>query len=489
MTGKCFVVAFGHGQVSAQLVSPQEASERLRNLVDTACKAKGSRFTRNTRVSVAPGGVMFALRDDELSRTLELCQAVAAQLEHQARTHTTLLPVCAAITYGHLRQVDVLGFSSNFEGWPAIAAARVVAKLAPGECAIEQSVWQFSSVLRDCSAAQPVEGKAHDKPFQIRIHQRIKFPVTSHAQTLLMPPVPPQEPPPPQLTPYEEFTRTVRQRLHDILQRSHMQVVREALTGQGSGVAAEDILAPAQPDALLAAMDHLYHAAQQCLPHLRQQPPNVQQCMRHGLRELLGWQALLIMNREQLQAQQLAFDPNQQNLRKDIPLHLEAGIEVLVSSLGERAADFVLKVDNQQRSRVVGRTAFLADELEHGLTHTDQLTGVLQRIWGEVRKPEPPPPAFGTDEIGLLRARLQTNERRDKSCYYIAVPRASAHALTVDRVLLERLHAVLPTLRLMYLISSDSAGILLIDEYLFNEAIETFLRLLADQEDNAGATP
>ncbi|MGE3536066.1 MAG: hypothetical protein AB7N91_01370 [Candidatus Tectimicrobiota bacterium] len=486
MTGAYFVVVFGHGTASKHLEAPQEAAEYLRRLVGTAWQAKAARFQDRVRVSIAPGGVMVAFQDSQPDRAVELCEAVVAQLQHQSTTHLALPPVCAAITHGYMRQIDDPDFGSNFEGSPAIAAARVMAKLAPGECAVERSVWEFSTLLNRCHTAKTVDGKAHDKPFHICIHQHIQFPTQVHSPAF--PHAVPAEPPPVRLTPTPEFTQTVRQRLRDILQRPHMQEVREAIVGQGDGTAAEILLAPDQPETLLEAMDRLYHATKNCLARLQQASLRERQSLQHSLREIIGWQALLIMNREQLQAQQLAFHPRQDGLKKEIPLRLEAGIEVLVSSIGERAADFVLKVDNQQRTRVVGRHSFQADELEHGLSPTDQWTGVLQRIWSEVMKPEPPPREFSPDDIGRLQARLKGNERRSNSYYYIAVPPASAHALLVDRVLIERLHQTLPTLRLMYLIGPGQAGILLIDEYDFNEAVETFLRLLEDRDSETEAT-
>lgn len=209
MTGACFVVAFGHG--SAPITVSQESAADLRDLVHNACEAKTPRFKPRVRASVAPGGVMLALYDAEPKRTIELCEAVAAQLEHQARNHTTPLPVCAAITHGYLRQVDVLGFSSNFEGWPAIAAARVVAKLAPGECAIEQSVWGFTDLAAQYSTVRNVEGKAHDAPFQVRIHQWLRFPTPR-----LRPaeePVTDAQPP----LPYTEVAQQARQRITELL--------------------------------------------------------------------------------------------------------------------------------------------------------------------------------------------------------------------------------------------------------------------------------
>ena len=82
---------------------------------------------------------MYALPDGNPDRVVELCQAVAGQLEHQASTQHVMPAVCAVITHGLLRSLDVLGLSTNFEGWPAIAAARVLAKLSPGVLAVEES--------------------------------------------------------------------------------------------------------------------------------------------------------------------------------------------------------------------------------------------------------------------------------------------------------------------------------------------------------------
>lgn len=423
MTSTCFVVAFGHGTDSEHSESPRDMAEALRNLVETACKAKGRRFSTQSSVSVAPGGVMFALADDEPDRAVELCQAVMAQLEHQATTHQALPPVCAAITHGSLRQVDVLGFSSNFEGWPAIAAARVVAKLEPGELAIEQSVWEFASVLRDCGDPKPIPGKAHDTPFQVRIHRRIQFPTTVATAGAAAAAAASR-----QLAPYEAFAQTVRQQIHAILERSHMQEIREAITAQSHEVSPEDILVPAQPEALLEAMDSLHQATESCRPGWQAQPPATQKLLKQSLKDIVGRQALLIMNCEQLQA--LALDPQQDGLTRDIPLAMEAGLEVLVSSLGERAADFVLRIDNQQRARVIGRTSFLADELEHGLAHTDQLTGLLQRIWSEVMKPGAATTVIrpGGNRAAPGQAQNERKAREELLLYYCPAQRSACPA-------------------------------------------------------------
>jgi len=86
MADFAFVVAFAHKGESEIGGSPQAMAAHLRNLLDTALKATPRTFSNNISVSVAPGGVMFALRDSNPDRAVALCQAVAGQLEHQAGT-------------------------------------------------------------------------------------------------------------------------------------------------------------------------------------------------------------------------------------------------------------------------------------------------------------------------------------------------------------------------------------------------------------------
>src|SRR5262245_17542252 len=124
-----FLVAFGHGQGAP--LTPK-TSEALRFLIDDASGVTFGRFPNDVKTSVAPGGVMLAFPDADPRRAVHLCAAVQSQLEHAVRTQDTVIPVCAVLTGGELREVNVLGYSSNFEGFPAIAAARILAKLPTG---------------------------------------------------------------------------------------------------------------------------------------------------------------------------------------------------------------------------------------------------------------------------------------------------------------------------------------------------------------------
>ena len=172
-----FLVAFGHGQgPSLTMESPARTSEALRFLIDDACDASFGRFPNDVMTSVAPGGVMLAFPDAEPVRALHLCSAVQGQLQHAVNTHDTIVPVCAVLTGGELREVNVLGYSSNFEGPPAIAAARILAKLPTGLFAVEQAVWDFRYLGRQLGAPETLEGKHRGEAFSVRVHQQITFP-------------------------------------------------------------------------------------------------------------------------------------------------------------------------------------------------------------------------------------------------------------------------------------------------------------------------
>ena len=106
-----------------------------------------------------------------------------------------------------------------------------------------------------------------------------------------------------------------------------------------------------------------------------------------------------------------------------IPLQLEAGIEVMVASLGERAAAFTLKYDARQGFRAIGRGGFLADDLEKDIGPSDQLTEVLRRIWKVVMQTEDAPMPFGDTERKRSEARLKGREARKETRYSPAAQR------------------------------------------------------------------
>ncbi len=80
---------------------------------------------------------------------------------------------------------------------------------------------------------------------------------------------------------------------------------------------------------------------------------------------------------------------------------------------------------------------------EDGIVHHDHFQGLLKHIWGEVMKPDPIPMVVGPDEIGHLQARLRGKERREKRCYYIAIPAEPSHPLRMDKMILTRLQEAL----------------------------------------------
>ncbi len=194
-----FLVGFGHGKDAALTAPLQETAANLRSLLDTACAATFGGFPADVQASVAPGGVMLAFPDTNPDRVVQLCEAVVSQLDHDRMTGTTILPVCAVITHGLLRPVDVLGYHTNFEGRPAIAAARILAALPPGYLAVGDSAWQFPYLAQYLGEEQRLPGKHAVEAFSVRLHQRVRFPVTS-------PPKPPTTIPNPSTTLHNPFT-------------------------------------------------------------------------------------------------------------------------------------------------------------------------------------------------------------------------------------------------------------------------------------------
>ena len=170
-----FVVVFGHGKNAVLTEPPQQTAETLRNLIDIACNATFERFPDRVVTSVAPGGVMLAFPDDNPARAEQLCEAVMVQLTHAEETQSTVPPVCAVITHGPMRSVDVFKDQTNFEGPPAIAAARILAELSSGCLAVEESVWKFKTLFQHLGEKQRLTGKHEGEAFSVRIHKHIRF--------------------------------------------------------------------------------------------------------------------------------------------------------------------------------------------------------------------------------------------------------------------------------------------------------------------------
>lgn len=173
-----FLVAFGPSEGLASSLQSDELTDELRALINEACHAAFGVFPKNVMTSVGPAGVMVALPDASPERVIRLVDAVKARVAHAARTRVQTIPVCAVITFGPMKSVDVLGYSSNFEGRPAIAAARILSKLRSGLLAVEESAWVFEPLARHLGEALRIEGKHQGEGFSIRLHRENIFPTS-----------------------------------------------------------------------------------------------------------------------------------------------------------------------------------------------------------------------------------------------------------------------------------------------------------------------
>lgn len=278
----------------------------------------------------------------------------------------------------------------------------------------------------------------------------------------------------------DAFARKVRSEIHTLLHRPHLQALHDAIAQQTGAASAADGLVPLQPAPLLEALDYLHHATKSCLQQLAEWDPDRIAPTKAAARDIFGWLVVLAVNREQVHAAGLAFDPWQGGLNVKIPLVSEAGIEVFVSSLGDRSAIFDLKYDNRNIPRVVGKGSFAADDLELGIGYSDQVTEILKRIWVVVTGFESPPHPFGEQEQKRLQAKLSARERRKESYNYITVSSGQSSSPLVDGALLTRLLQALPSLSIIYFGGAQGEEILLLDEYDLWESIEAFLLMLRD---------
>ncbi|MDH3598669.1 MAG: serine protease, partial [Candidatus Tectomicrobia bacterium] len=180
---------------------------------------------------------------------------------------------------------------------------------------------------------------------------------------------------------FTQDLQTIRQRIHDRLQPAPVKGLREALVQELDTDAVARALVPSHPDQLVDALDHLHQATESCL-----QPPAAPDADRleaitAAAREIFGWLIVLAVDHQQAQAAGHDFDPWQGGMQVDIPLNSEAGIEALVSALGDRAAAFKLTYDHHHSPRVSGAHSLIPDELELGIGPSDQLREILKRIW------------------------------------------------------------------------------------------------------------
>jgi hypothetical protein len=107
------------------------------------------------------------------------------------------------------------------------------------------------------------------------------------------------------------------------------------------------------------------------------------------------------------------------------------------------------------------------------------LKGILQRIW-VATKIEGEAPNDLEQLKRKLKPKLEGRERRKEGHYYITIPSDRQHSPLADKELLKSVVDAVPPLRVIYLGSGQSDGILLMEEDSLWESIEAFLLMLRD---------
>ena len=275
----------------------------------------------------------------------------------------------------------------------------------------------------------------------------------------------------------EELTERVRKEIRTLLKSAPGKVLRDAIKEQIDGKPPEEILVPReQPLPMMDILDRFYGVTESCLKSLIEQHSDLVDPTKWIAEKVHGWLVVLAVNQEGAKHSGCAFDPWKSALKATVPLETETGIEVLVASLGTRAAALKLKSSGD----VGARDGFGPDSLEDGIAQEDQLTGILMRIWVEIVKEKAPIP-FGQQERTKLKVILKGKERRKQGHYYVTIPpNMSSDAPLSNKTLLDNLLRTLPSLRIIYLTSGQSAGILVLDEYELWESIRAFLLMLRD---------
>ncbi len=148
----------------------------LQLLIEKAFFAVG-REIQCELVSIGPTGtILLAQKNQDNARhALELAEAVAAQ-SNLLGFADSKWPVAGVITQGRIRNVGVFGKSWNFEGRAAIAASRILSKLAPGLLAVESDV--TCSTLDESALGNTtvvIDGKREGEQYTVRIHPNVKF--------------------------------------------------------------------------------------------------------------------------------------------------------------------------------------------------------------------------------------------------------------------------------------------------------------------------
>jgi hypothetical protein len=284
---------------------------------------------------------------------------------------------------------------------------------------------------------------------------------------------PPRFPSPPPL-----FGK-IKDQIRSLLNQARAHCLCDEIVRQSGKESASDALVPQPSDFSIEILDLMHHATKGCLDKLVEQKPDMVDSVKRIAQEIFGWLVLLAVDVDQVRCSGCGFNPWQAGAEATIPLESEAGTEVLISSLGERYACFILRYDRKNRVRAVGRDSFTADDLEDGLHPDDRLKGILQRIW-VATKIEGEAPNDLEQLKKKLKPKLEGRERRKEGHYYITIPSNRKHSPLSDKQLLKSVIDAVPPLRVIYLGSGQSEGILLMEEDSLWESIEAFLTMLRD---------
>lgn len=152
-----------------------KAGLQLRNIVKKALDIKTD-LSEDLLVTIGPKlSIMLAFGNEfSAERVLGLAEAVQSVLESSERSGHRW-PVAGVMTRGEMRRVNVLGCGWNFEGRPAIAAARILAKLEAGSFAVEERAWT-PGLRDDLEGPMTIPGKHEEEEYTVWLHSRIRFP-------------------------------------------------------------------------------------------------------------------------------------------------------------------------------------------------------------------------------------------------------------------------------------------------------------------------
>ena len=157
MAAPAFVVAFAH-KGENESGTARDMATHLRNLLNTALKATPRRFANNISVSVAPGGVIFALTDSYPDRRWNSVRQWLDCLSTRQAPSTSCLP-CMRL----LRMACCV--PTCWDSRPTSKAGRplrqpVSWQVFPGVLAVEESAWEFTILREQCGDARPLRGKS-----------------------------------------------------------------------------------------------------------------------------------------------------------------------------------------------------------------------------------------------------------------------------------------------------------------------------------------